>query len=88
MHPRIVIKDKLIWCKSENDNFSVKSTYKVVRDINNIDGGTSTNIPLNIYNKIKNLNVPSDLTLFIWKMVKNLLSTVQNLIYHHMKIDD
>lgn len=87
VHPRLGIKDKLIWSKTKKGNFSVKSANRVARDFHNRDCGMSSNFPLNNFNKLWNLTYPPDLILFIWKMIKNLLPTTQNLKNHHMKID-
>lgn len=65
----------------------IKSTYKVNRETNNTDSGSCSNFLPNIYSELWNLNIPSYLNLFLWKLIKDLQPTAHNHIYYHKTID-
>ncbi|KAK6160450.1 hypothetical protein DH2020_003831 [Rehmannia glutinosa] len=73
-------QDVLTWVLNPNGRYSVKSGYKLARQIANADSASSSrNVPW-VWQWIWNLKVPPKIQIFIWKAMHGIIPTKANLL--------
>ncbi|KAH9698869.1 putative reverse transcriptase/RNA-dependent DNA polymerase [Citrus sinensis] len=77
--PRREMEDNVIWHYDKHGRYYVKSMYQVALKMKFSDLPSWSDSRGNNWGIIWKLNIPEKIKIFIWKVAKNLLSTVENL---------
>ena len=82
---RLAEPDKMIWCDSELGHFTVKSAYFMARSM--LGRGNEANEERSpIWRFIWKSEVIPKVKLFIWRLVQNIIPTVENLRYKRIQL--
>ncbi|OMO70992.1 reverse transcriptase [Corchorus capsularis] len=81
--------DKLKWIHAKDGNYTVKSGYQVMKQVevmrNNQVPTSSYRINVDIWKYIWNLKIPSKLQVFMWRLCHNAVATMYNLWKRRLK---
>lgn len=87
-------EDTLAWHYDKNGLFSVKSVYKLQRDItlrerntNLMASGMNTGTDTLLWNSIWKIPVPNKIKHFVWRLAHNIIAVRGNLVRHGMDIN-
>lgn len=79
---RYGLPDQLIWRHAKDGIYSVKIGYHVITRLAMVVGSSYQNMPMRSINwkRIWSLRMPENIKAFIWRAVKGILPTVDNLV--------
>ena len=84
------VADSIIWSYNNNENFSVKSAYRVARRLQGEDtaGSSTSSAYTKIWKVLWNLNIPNKIKVFGWRACADILPTRVNLVQRRVLTDD
>lgn len=86
------IPDRLFWLHTDKGEFSVKTGYRVARQLKKNEDmrGMSSQSGLKslVWTKLWNLHIPNKIKVFGWRAFHNILPTQENLVQKHVIEDD
>ena len=83
-------QDKFIWGETINGEFSVRSAYKLIKRLNDIEEEPSILDPSRdqcLWKKLWRLNVPPKTMHFVWRIYKGTLLIRQKLLRRGVRLD-
>ncbi|KAL6573740.1 hypothetical protein OROHE_002199 [Orobanche hederae] len=83
-------KDVIIWHFTNNGRFSVRSAYHLIRDIIKEEKGRSVATSSNVQEErnwllVWKLNLPNNIKLFLWRLLREALPSRSNLVKRGLK---
>ena len=82
--------DSIIWSYNNDENFSVKSAYRVARRLQGEDraGSSTSSAYMKIWKVLWNLKIPNKIKVFGWRACADILPTRVNLVRRRVLTDD
>ena len=82
--------NSIIWSYNNNENFFVKSAYRVARRIQGEDraGSSTSSANMKIWHVLWNLKIPNKIKVFDWRACTDILPTRVNLVRRRVLTDD
>ncbi|KAH9671011.1 putative reverse transcriptase/RNA-dependent DNA polymerase [Citrus sinensis] len=77
--PSTPMADQILWHYDKKGIYTVKSGYQVALRINFLDTPSCSEQPANQWSIIWSMSLPEKINIFIWRAVKNILPTAENL---------
>lgn len=77
--PKEPKEDQLFWHYDKHGNYSVKSGYQITQKIRFPSPPSSSQTSLEVWKNLWSLMLPAKVRNFIWRAVKNVLPTADNL---------
>ena len=76
------VKDRIVWAEDKKGNFTVRSAYRLARDIVAEGGNTGCSDPPKmhgVWRGVWSLNMPNKIKHFVWKACNGILPTKESL---------
>ena len=87
----LVTKDRLVWVEDKKGRFTVRSAYKLAREIMAEDNNASCSDPMklqSVWRGVWSMNLPNKIKHFAWKACSDILATKDSLFRRKIRVNN